>query len=799
VAPADSGANNVYDVIVQVADGNGDADTQAIAITVTNVNEAPVITSNGGAATATVNAAENQSAVTTVTSTDVDGGASIYTIIGGADQALFSVNAATGVLTFNIAPNFEIPADAGGNNVYDVTVLVADGNGGFDTQAIAVTVTNVNEAPVISSNGGAATATVNAAENQTAVTTVTSADVDGGAPIYSIIGGADAALFSINATGVLTFNTAPNFEAPADAGADNVYDVIVQVADSLGGFDTQGIAVTVTNVNEAPVASPVTLTPIAEDSGARTISAQLLTGVTDVDNTAAQLTITALSISSGNGTLVNNSGIWTYTPALNDDSAVSFNYTVSDGALSASATASLDISPVSDVPVIGGDTTGTVTEDTAPVLVTAGALTISDGDARQSAFVASGATGSYGTFSIDTAGKWTYSADGNQAAIQKLAAGVTLTDTFTVLSADRTAQNVVITLVGANDVPVAADQNVTITDSTAYILRTSDFHFTDSDGDKLAKVKVTALPGDGTLMLGGNAVALNQQVLAADIAAGNLRFVPRTGIPVQETIAIGFQVSDGAAYSTSHTLSVLITPTNTPVPAPGPQVLQSNVPAERPAVSASTPVDAAAKNTRVAADSEIGVDRLKKQVLDVDEVRRLFTNDASSSPTATPRASGFVDVVRNVAGGQGIQLIAPVFTVEGITTSINLVQLKAAEAAVEARTAIATASSTFIGELDLLRKSVQADEALERNIMVSSVATGAGMSVGYVLWLLRGGLLLSSLLSSLPAWRFVDPLPVLGRLGNDEDDEAEEDDDSLESLVRAGDRAEPANASKSLG
>ena len=49
-----------------------------------------------------------------------------------------------------------------------------------------------------------------------------------------------------------------------------------------------------------------------------------------------------------------------------------------------------------------------------------------------------------------------------------------------------------------------------------------------------------------------------------------------------------------------------------------------------------------------------------------------------------------------------------------------------------------------------------------------------------MIWLLRGGVLLSSLLSSLPAWRLVDPLPVLSRLSSDSDDE---DDASLEELV----------------
>ena len=67
---------------------------------------------------------------------------------------------------------------------------------------------------------------------------------------------------------------------------------------------------------------------------------------------------------------------------------------------------------------------------------------------------------------------------------------------------------------------------------------------------------------------------------------------------------------------------------------------------------------------------------------------------------------------------------------------------------------------------------------------MSLAATSLGLSVGYVLWLLRGGVLLSSLLSSLPAWRLVDPLPILGRLDDEDDEDDEQDeDDSLEALV----------------
>ena len=86
--------------------------------------------------------------------------------------------------------------------------------------------------PVITSNGGGATAAINFAENGVAaVTTVTSTEPLnlGRAPTRSR-GGADAAKFcdQRDRRGALTFIASPDFEAPTDAGLNNVYDVIVR-------------------------------------------------------------------------------------------------------------------------------------------------------------------------------------------------------------------------------------------------------------------------------------------------------------------------------------------------------------------------------------------------------------------------------------------------------------------------------------------------------------------------------------------------------------------------------------------
>ena len=94
----------------------------------------------------TPNIAENQTSVMTVTSSDVDANdTKTFSISGGADQALFTINANTGALSFVNAPNFELPGDNGANNVYDVQVTVTDSGGLTGSQNIAVTVDNVIE------------------------------------------------------------------------------------------------------------------------------------------------------------------------------------------------------------------------------------------------------------------------------------------------------------------------------------------------------------------------------------------------------------------------------------------------------------------------------------------------------------------------------------------------------------------------------------------------------------------------------------------------------------------------------
>lgn len=130
------------------------------------------------------------------------------------------------------------------------TYTVDDGLGGSDVATVTVTITGVNDAPVIT----AASTTID--ENTTAVDLGVSAlDVDSAALTFSL-SGADAALFTIDPlTGAVAFIAAPDFEAPGDADGDNAYELTVTATDDHLATDSADVTVTVADVNEVP---PVT-------------------------------------------------------------------------------------------------------------------------------------------------------------------------------------------------------------------------------------------------------------------------------------------------------------------------------------------------------------------------------------------------------------------------------------------------------------------------------------------------------------------------------------------------------------
>src|SRR5881394_3311125 len=189
------------------------------------------------------------------------------------------------------------------------------------------------------------------------------------------------------------------------------------INDGQGGSVAGSATLDITPVNDAPTTSQVTLAAIGENSGPRTITtAELLANANDVDGDP--LTVAGLAIASGNGSLVNNgNGTWTYTPAANDNSAVSFSYTIADGqGGSVAGSARLDITAVGDTPPTTSPVTlAAIAEESGPRTITTAELLANandvDGDPLTvtSLAIASGS----GSLVDNGNGTWTYTPAAN--------------------------------------------------------------------------------------------------------------------------------------------------------------------------------------------------------------------------------------------------------------------------------------------------------------------------------------------------------------------------------------------------
>ncbi|MDO9382682.1 MAG: cadherin domain-containing protein, partial [Hyphomicrobiaceae bacterium] len=331
--PQDADGDNIYDIKVTASDGTSTA-SEDVAITVSNGNEGPTVTS-----AAAVSVAENTAGtVYTATATDPDAGTTLTYSLSGADAALFNIDATTGAMSFKQRPDYENAQDAGADNIYDVKVTASDGTNAT-TQDVKITVINTNEGPTVTS-----AAAVSVAENTAGVVyTATATDPDAGTTLTYTLSGADAALFNIDAsTGAVSFKTAPNYENAKDAGANNIYDVKVTASDGTNAT-TQDVEITVTNTNEGPMVTSAAAVSVAENTAGTVYAAT----ATDPDA----------------GT--------TLTYSLSGADAALFNIDVSTGAVSFKTAPNYEnakdagANNIYDVKVTASDGTNATTQDVA--------------------------------------------------------------------------------------------------------------------------------------------------------------------------------------------------------------------------------------------------------------------------------------------------------------------------------------------------------------------------------------------------------------------------------------------------
>ena len=322
-----------------------------------------------------------------VAATDDDTTDTLTYRLNGTDADSFDIVSTTGQLKTKAALDYAT------KNSYSVTVIVTDGNGGINSIAVTISVTEPNNAPEFTD--GTETTTRSVAENTAAGEDIGSAveatDDDSGDTLTYTLGGTDAASFDIvSSSGQLKTKDALDYE-----GTKNSYSVTVSVSD---GTDTDSIDVTinVTNVNEAPTFPGTTATrSVAENKATGTAIGAAVTATdpdvagtnTDVnpdDATVDALTYTLGGTDAASFDIVSTSGQLQTKAALDyeTDNSYSVTVTVSDGGTdTASVTVTINVTNVNEAPTFPATTaTRSVAENTEAGINIGAAVAATDPD-----------------------------------------------------------------------------------------------------------------------------------------------------------------------------------------------------------------------------------------------------------------------------------------------------------------------------------------------------------------------------------------------------------------------------------
>jgi len=501
--------------IYRLCDTDGDCDEATVTIHVTCVNDAPVAQDD------TYTTDEDTPLVVAKPGVlgndyDVDGDSLTAVLVSGPAHGTLTLNP-DGSFTYTPAENF-CGEDSFTYKAYDGALY-------SNVATVTIHVTCVNDAPVANDDE----ATVSEDSSVTVPVLGNDYDPDGDPLSVSLVSGPTHGWATVNPDGTITYTPNPDF-----CGTDSF---TYQACDPSGACDTATVTITVTCVNDAPVAQDDRYTT-AEDTPLLVPAPGILGNDYDVDGDP----LTAVLVSGpAHGTLtLNPDGSFTYTPAENFCGEDSFIYKAYDGALYSNvATVRITVTCVNDAPVAQDDSY-TTSEDTPLVVPAPGVLGNDydvDGDPLTSVLVSGPA---HGTLALNPDGSFTYTPAENFCG----------EDSFTYKAYDgalySNVATVRITVTCVNDAPVAQDDTYTTNEDTSLVVSApgvlgNDY---DVDGDPLTAVLVSG-PAHGTLILNPD---------------GSFTYTPAENFCGEDSFT--YKAYDGELYSNVATVRITVTCVN---------------------------------------------------------------------------------------------------------------------------------------------------------------------------------------------------------------------------------------------
>jgi hypothetical protein len=456
---ANLAANTAYEWYVTVSDGVTTTTGPTWSFTTTHPNQAPV------ANTSSTTTLEDTAKAITLTASDPENDPLTYAIVG--QPAHGTLSGAAPNVTYTPAVNYNGPDS--------FTFRANDGAADSNTATVSVTVTPVNDAPVANAQS------VTTAEDTARAITLTASDVDGGTLSYSIVSGPAHGTVSGTAPNV-TYTPAANYNGPDS--------LTFSVNDGTVNSNTATVSMTVTAVNDTPVASNGSYTTPRNRSVSGTLTAS------DIDSSPLTYAIVTQP-RKGSVTITNTAtGAFIYVPAGNGSDTFSFR--ANDGILdSNTATVSIQITAaVANTAPVASNGAVSAIEDTA----SAGTLTATDADGNPLTYriITNGTKGTVTVTNAST-GAFTYAPGANLNGA----------DSFTFRANDGTVDSnlatVSVTIAAVNDPPVANADTTTIPFNTAVAIAVLA-NDVDPDQDALSVASVTQAPAHGTAAITGTTI-----------------------------------------------------------------------------------------------------------------------------------------------------------------------------------------------------------------------------------------------------------------------------------------------------